>query len=374
MYNRIVLLAAAAIVAGAAHPAFAATAGMTGGVNLSGLEIGFDPGVYQSDYTTPTLSEMEYYCTTKGICLFRVPFILERLEPNLLENDPPGQQTLNAAYVALIQQVLANAASVGATVVLDMHDYGGYWDASQQLWHSVSTKTSGCTMGAACWSTPYHGEYLGWAWQQLATQLKGTPGLGGYDIQNEPANMESIYTWPQIAQMVTSEIRAVDSHTPIYIEGDCGAAAPQWVSCSYTPPPGSTSTPTGNAYLAIKGGHIIYEAHVYGDHDNSGTHYDWATEAAAGVTTATIADYVADFDAWCQSKHYACMIGETGVGNDSPNWNIELATGLAAEQAAGIVSFAYWAGGPWWGSYPLSIEPSGGRDAPQMSVVGTYGR
>jgi endoglucanase len=29
----------------------------------------------------------------------------------------------------------------------------------------------------------------------------------------------------------------------------------------------------------------------------------------------------------------------------------------------------YWAGGPWWKNYPLSIEPRGGEDRPQMMVL-----
>ena len=29
----------------------------------------------------------------------------------------------------------------------------------------------------------------------------------------------------------------------------------------------------------------------------------------------------------------------------------------------------YWAGGPWWGEYRLSIEPRNGIDRPQMKIL-----
>ena len=32
----------------------------------------------------------------------------------------------------------------------------------------------------------------------------------------------------------------------------------------------------------------------------------------------------------------------------------------------------YWAAGPWWGKYPLSLTPKGGKDAPQMKIVEKY--
>ena len=39
---------------------------------------------------------------------------------------------------------------------------------------------------------------------------------------------------------------------------------------------------------------------------------------------------------------------------------------------ANNVNGTYWAGGSWWGTYPLSIEPANGVDKPQMSVVQNY--
>ena len=65
-------------------------------------------------------------------------------------------------------------------------------------------------------------------------------------------------------------------------------------------------------------------------------------------------------------------MGEVGVGNDDPGWDAELANGLYQMRADGLLGAAYWAGGPWWGSYPLSIEPVNGVDAPQMPVLAAF--
>jgi endoglucanase len=44
---------------------------------------------------------------------------------------------------------------------------------------------------------------------------------------------------------------------------------------------------------------------------------------------------------------------------------------LAAMKQNGIGG-TYWAAGPWWGDYPLSVEPRKGKDRPQMEVLELY--
>ena len=318
----------------------ATAAPLLNGVNLSGLEFNpwTLPGRPNWDYPIPSVSELQYY-HSKGIHLVRLPILWERLQPNLIgATTPPA---LDPTYLGYIRTLIGQANSLGMVMMVDVHDYGGYGG------HKIGDGT--LTI-----------DNFGHMWKLLADALKGTPGLAGYDLMNEPSNMPSPAVWPAAAQRAVHAIRRVDAATTIFVEGDDWASAGTW--------------PQNNTTLNIHdpSKKIIYEAHVYGDRDNSGTHFDWSTEVAYGVTVNTIAERIQPFASWCSAKHAACMIGEIGVGNDDPNWNTELANGLAAMQANGLLGFTYWAGGPWWGSYPMSIEPQNGLDALQMSVVSVY--
>ncbi len=313
---------------------------MQAGVNLSGMEFGSNvPGTLGTDYTVPTAAEFAYY-HSKGVNLVRLPVLWERIQPGLFAS--PRSEAFSTAYVKLITTALGQAHKNQMTVVVDMHDYGGYGG------HKIGDGTLTDAMYATFW-------------RRLATTLRAVPGLGGYDIMNEPNGMPSATAWPTAAQAAVIAIRKVDTATKLYVEGDFYASAGAW------------TTYNQDLSIADSANNLVYEAHVYGDRDSSGTHYDWDTEVSNGVTVDTIAQRVGVFTGWCASKGVACMIGEVGVGNDSPDWNTELANGLSAMQSAGIQAFTYWAGGPWWGSYPMSIEPTNGTDAPQMAVVSQYG-
>jgi endoglucanase len=314
---------------------------MDGGVNLSGLDFnpGAIPGRPNWDYPVPTGSELSYY-KSKGLLLVRLPVLWERLQPGLLASAEPPP--IAAGYFRAICVLLNAAHDRGMKIILDLHDYGGY--AGNQIGGGVVTNA----MFASLWS-------------QLAQRLRNYPGLAGYDLMNEPQGMPSASAWPDAAQAAVNAIRVQDMNTPIYVEGDNWASATTWQQVN------------GALSIADPANKIVYEAHVYGDQDSSGTHFIWSEAAAAGVTVHTMAQRVANFTAWCTAQTVSCMIGEIGVGNDSPRWNTEMANGLAVAAAAGIQSFTYWAGGPWWGSYPMSIEPRNGQTAPQMAVVRQYG-
>ena len=323
-----------------AYSPTAAAQAMQPGVNLSGLETnpGHLPGKSGRDYAVPTDGEFAYYAS-KGIHLVRLPILWERLQPAALTDRHHAR--LNAGYLATVQSVIRTAASHGTCVILDLHNYGGF--GGHKLGDGVLTA-----------------DVFAAFWQSAAAAFGGMPGLCAYDLMNEPEGLPNATVWPAAAQAAVTALRRSDMTTPVLVEGDNWSSAGDW--------------PQVNGALSINdpAGLITYEAHVYGDRDNSGTHFIWAEEQAAGVTVDTIADRIAPFATWCSSRGVACMIGEVGVGNDDPAWNSELANGLAAAQAGGLTAFTYWAGGPWWGGYPLSIEPAGGADAPQMSVVSAY--
>ena len=336
-----ITLASSVLLIGLGQRVSHAGSTLSAGVNLSGLEISSTklPGRANYDYAVPSDKELAYY-QSKGIMIIRLPILWARLQPNLLASTP--STALDPAYLGLIKTILTEAGARGMEVIIDLHNYGGY--ATHKIGDGVLTST----------------EFANF-WKSLAVSVTGSVGLAGYDLMNEPSNMPSAAVWRLAAQAAVDAIRSVDPISYVFVEGYAWSSAGSWTS--------------NNENLSINDPayRLIYEAHVYGDRDSSGTHFDWTTEAENGVTTETIAQRVGVFSGWCASRRYACMIGEVGVGNDNPNWNVELTKGLAAMQSGGLLGFGYWAGGPWWGTYPMSIEPVKNVDAAQMSVVSRYG-
>ena len=93
------------------------------GVNLSGGEFGdAKPGetaIYGQKYIYPSASEFDYYLS-KGMNIFRVPFLWERLQP---ERGKP----FSAAELERIKTVVKTATNKGAIIILDPHDYARYY-------------------------------------------------------------------------------------------------------------------------------------------------------------------------------------------------------------------------------------------------------
>ncbi len=303
------------------------------GVNLSGMEYGTQGAVQNTNYVVPTLSELQYY-RSQGTDLIRLPLSWETLQTTL--NGP-----LTASYVANIKSVLANAASLGMKVILDIHNYGSY--------NGVKIGTPGVT----------DAEFAN-LWKQLSTAVAGSPGLGGYDLMNEPSNMPSATAWTSAAQAAITAIRGVDTKTPIYVEGNDYSNAQNW----------STLNP-GLATLADPSHNLVFSAHVYLDSNDSGTNYDWSQQAMLGSTVETGVDRLENFVGWLQQYHLKGDVGEVGVGNDNSAWLDGLNNTLAYAKANNLQT-TYWAGGAWWGSYPMSVEPSNGVSAPQMAVLDQY--
>jgi len=309
------------------------------GINLSGLEYNRNasPGTPYVDYVPPSTTELAYY-HSEGINTIRLPFLWERIQPIL--NGP-----LNPTYVSEIQTIVDYAGSLGMKVILDMHDYGGY--GADKLGDGTLTDAQFADV-----------------WTKIASVFTNNPGLGGYDLMNEPNGMPNPSAWPTAAQAAVNAIRTVDTTSTIYVEGDDWASAGSWTQ--------------DNANLNIQDPYnkIIYEAHVYLDSDNSGTHYDWGSQAALGVTTETGVERVEDFEGWLLQNGFQGDIGEIGAPVNNTNWLTSLNNTLAYAQSVGL-PVQYWAGGPWWGSYPMSAEPTGlgtatVTNAPQMAVLTQY--
>lgn len=296
------------------------------GVNLAGAEFGYGPR-FGHDYIYPNERELDYF-KEHGVDLVRLPFKWERVQPTL-----DGE--LNQEEVARIRAFLDDAAARDMKVVLDLHNYGRY---------------GGKVLG----SDEVPVTALGDFWAKLVSALKGHPAIYGFGIMNEPHDMGSPEAWPLAAQSAVDAIRATGSTETILVGGTGWSSAMLWQKA--------------NSDLLIHDplGNLKYEAHVYFDDDHTGT-YDESFEGEGAYPHLGV-ERLQPFLSWLEEHRVEGFIGEFGVPGDDPRWLDALDKFVDEVQADGLDATA-WAAGPWWGDYPLSLEPANGEDKPQLSVL-----
>ncbi len=308
------------------------------GVSLSGMEWGTSniPGAAGTNYFLPTAQEFTYY-KGKGLKLFRIPFLWERMQESL-------GGSLNSTYLSQLDGVVSAAATAGVSVFLDCHNYGRYNG-------NVITSSNG----------PTQAQYNN-LWTQLATHYAGNTTVWGYDIMNEPHDLGGV-NWMTIAQAAITAIRTVDATHTLIIEGD------NWSH-------GNTWTTYNNNYyqLTDPNNNLVFEAHQYFDSDGSGN-YTNNTVSGNGANSNTGVTLITPFVTWLKNNKVKGMVGEYGVPNtaDQTNWNTLLTTFLTYLQTNCVMG-TYWAGGPAWGTNALSCEPTNNytTDASQMSVLKNF--
>lgn len=300
------------------------------GLNLSGAGFAGQvlPGVNGTNYIFPVEAYFKQW-SAKGIKLIRFPIIWERLQPVL--GGP-----LDSTYAALVDQTFANAQKYGMRIILDLHNYTFY---------------RGSVIGST--AVPYD------RYQEIMTRIaqrwSSQPALYAYDIMNEPH--DSMAQWPIAAQYGINGVRAVDKTKPIMIEGNGWSEATRW--------------PLWNdSLLALKdpSDNLIFQAHSYFD-ESAGGNY-------TGIDVGKLSqDYgverVRPFVEWLKKNKKKGMIGEFGVPDNDPRW-LPLMDRMLAYLKQNCIPSTYWAAGPGWGNYFLSVEPINGADRPQWPTLRKY--
>lgn len=323
------------------------------GVNLSGAEY---------TYTGfPTNAELDYW-KSKNVNLIRYPFSWMHLQPTLFG-------PLDTAYLNTVLSFVDYAASIGTSVILDMHSYG------YQI-GDVSYSYGDSTLG-------YNA--LPDMWSKLVPYTMNRNGVHGYDIANEPSELSSPSIWPTQAQAIINAIRLIDTTTPLYVEGDGYSSAGQWTD-AWTGIHGG-----GNALIDTlvtdPSNKIVWSAHCYPDHDNSGRYSDYDLEVALSATDPlTVAPGTQPDVAvqrikvayeWAKARGYSLHIGEFGVPNTDVRW-LECLDQCLAYCQTNNIEITIWAGGTHWGDgYPYSVEPrvsgfDAGGDARQTAILSKY--
>ena len=310
----------------ASHPAPAEAAML--GVNLAGGEFGAMPGVFNKDYTYPGAKQFEY-CKSKGLGIVRLPFKWERLQRALLG-------PLDESELKRLDQVAGHARANGIRLLLDLHNYARY---NQKLVGTADVPN----------------EALADFWRKLASHYQDESAVFAYGLMNEPFDTNGL--WPAAAQACVDAIRSVDMKHAITVCGDGWSGAHSW------------KTINNDLLLRDPANNLVYEAHQYFDRDSSGTYKQ--SYADSGAHPLVGVERLRPFAGWLKEHNARGFIGEFGVPGDDPRWLEVLDNFIAAMKENGIGG-TYWAAGPWWGDYALSVEPAKGIDRPQMEVLALY--
>jgi len=313
------------------------------GVNISGAEWGSNqengppaaiPGVYGSDYWFQSAPTFDYF-GARGLNFVRFPVLWERLQP--VPGGPlvPGNSDDDLGY---LKQDIAWAKAAGVKVSIDLHNFGRY-----------TVNGTVCIIDNACEGglMPVTGIDLANFWLQMATAFKDEPTVVAYDIMNEPHDM-GVANWNQISQEAVNAIRTVDSDKLIMVPGYSYSNATYWATYN-----GLTS------WITDPSNNFYYEAHEYFDSDYSGSYaetYDQELSANPNLGNVGV-ERLAPFTQWCTNNNVKCYLGEYGIPNTDVRWLTVLDNFLTALDAAGMPG-TYWAAGEWWGSYPLSVQPT----------------
>lgn len=354
MKNKLLaVLSVAAIVSGPlVHDCHAQLAGT--GVNLAGAEfqvstwgVGNVPGVYGQDYIYPTSAEVDYY-VGKGVNVFRLPFAWERLQPTL-------NSTLDATELGRINTFVTYATGQGASVILDPHNYARY--SSQP--NTYSNNVLGTNVPETAFAN---------LWSQLATKYKNNSRVV-FGLMNEPHDLSSTATWVSAANAALSAIRTTGATNLVTVPGNYYTGAWSW-------------TTTDNAVQMLNivdpGNNYVYEVHQYLDSDSSGT--------TTTVVSPTIGvERLADFTEWLIANDRKAFLGEFAVANSMIGSDpsqigdeaINNMLGYMADNSEVWTGFTWWAGGPWWGDYMYTIEPTNlgtgsQADQPSMTLLEPY--
>ncbi len=327
-----VALLAAALAAGSS---FAAPLAWRG-ISLSSAEWGEQqpfPGVHGKDYVYPSVASTAYY-QAQGMNLMRVAFRWERLQPTLM-----GE--LQPAELARLRKFVDGTTARGLHVLLDPHNYAAY--------RGVSIGQPGVPVAA-----------FADFWRRLALQFKGNPRVQ-FGLVNEPRQLPT-ETWAEAAQAAVDAIRKTGASNLITLPGNGYTGAWSWFESTWYGTPNADVM--GRVHDPLD--HMVFEVHQYLDKDGSGTH-------AECVSPTIGVERLQRFTAWLKQNRHRALLGEVGGGANAV-CEQAVAGALQHLQANADVwtGWLWWAGGPRWGDYFLSLEPDGGKDKPQLRWLRPY--
>jgi endoglucanase len=329
-------LMGAALGTAFAPGAAAAADSMYKGVNIAGLEFNGAklPGRLGYDYIAPNPAEIAYYYNC-GARILRVPFLWERMQPEL-------SGAFDPAYAALLDSVVAQGRARNMLVVLDAHQYG-------------RRKVAGTSyiIGQGPQVTSAHFAQF---WGAMAARYRTQPAWFG--LTNEPHDQD-LATLIAIQNAAIIAIRATGARNMVLVSGGAWSGAHSWVSS------GNAAVMMGIRDSVNK---FTFDVHQYLDANSSG---------GSGTCVTSAVNRLAAFTAWGRPNKRRGFLGEFACGTSSI-CNTEMRSLLDYMRANTDVwlGWSYWAGGAWWpDAYHFTIKPlslTAPIDKPQMTILRPY--
>ncbi len=303
------------------------------GVNLAGADFGEQalPGELGTEYTYPTHEEVDYF-VAKGMNVFRVPFRWERLQRTL--NDD-----LESIDLEYLTDVVSYATDAGAYAVLDPHNYARYHD------HLIGSEAVPNSAFADFWS-------------RLATEFAGDDRVA-FGLVNEPHDLdEGTEGWMETVNAVIAAIRETGADNLIMVPGNGWTGAHTWTEDWY-------GTPNGEIMAGVEdpADNFVFEVHQYLDPNASGTAGTCPSETIGIERLTTVTE-------WAQDGGFRLFLGEFGAhANPTCLRALDDMISYMGDNDDVWLGWTWWAAGPWWGDYFMSIEPEDGADKPQMDLL-----
>ena len=302
------------------------------GLSLSCAEWGNLPGTYNTDYTYPDSHSVPgynspAYFVSKKMTVFRLPFSWERVQPTL-------GQAFDSTESMRLSTTVTDLLATGAYVILDVHNYARY---------------NGTVIGSGSVTQASFADL----WTRLATQY-GSSAKIVFGLMNEPHDIDNT-TWVSAAQAAINAIRATGATNLILVSSNGWDNAAAW-------------TTYADALLALKdsANNFAFEARNY---FNSG-----ASDSQTCISATIGVERLTAFTSWLQSHNVKGFLGEFSGNTADSNCQTTVTNMLQhiKDNSSVYLGWAWWAGGPWWGTNWASIEPSGTTDNPRMAWLTPY--
>ncbi|MEW5962381.1 MAG: glycoside hydrolase family 5 protein [Pseudomonadota bacterium] len=302
------------------------------GVNLAGAEFGeVVPGVHGKDFIHPGPADFDGVAEL-GFSLVRLPFLWERLEPDLDGRlDPEEWRRIETGIEAAERRSLA--------IVLDLHNY-----ARRRIGADGFTQPH--VIGSREVPTPTFARL----WAEIARRTAARPHVA-YGLMNEPYDMP-IDDWLGIANAAIAAIRAAPADNLVLVPGVAYSGADTWYEASNTQLAG----------LIDPASSLAIEVHQYLDADASGSN----PKAFAGTIGS---ERIEAFQEWARARGLKAFLGEFGAGADDVSLAAlaDLLTEIEANPDVWI-GWSAWAAGPWWpDDYGLKLSRDAGGSWPRQT-------